>query len=155
MIAEKTVFEPHSSELLPNSAKVYAPGKIHPELRVPFREITLSPTHGANERVEPNPAVRLYDCSGPWGDSTFNGSVEQGLPPLRLAWILARGDVDEVATPRRHTAMGSGSTLRIPTSASRGVLRAKPGKIVTQLQYAREGSITPEMEFIAIRENLA
>ena len=92
MIASKTSFEPHSSELLPNSAKVYVSGQIHSELRSPFREIQQSPTRGANNRLETNPPVRVYDCSGPWGDPAFNGDVEHGLPSLRGAWIAARGD---------------------------------------------------------------
>src|SRR5437899_6095254 len=100
MIAAKTSFEPHSSELLPNSAKVYVGGQIHSGLRVPFREIKQSPTHGPNNRVEDNPPVRIYDCSGPWGDPAFNGDVEQGLPSLRGPWIAARVVTEEV-TPLR------------------------------------------------------
>jgi phosphomethylpyrimidine synthase len=153
MIAVKTSFKPQSNEPLPNSTRIYIPGKIHSVVRVPLREVKLSATKSLNGQVEPNPAVRLYDCSGQWGDQDFKGEVEQGLPPLRQDWILVRGDVQEAAL----TLAGSGSSpsdLRIPRSTVRRPLRAKPGRVVTQLQYARQGMITPEMEFIAIRENL-
>src|SRR5260370_20371761 len=95
MIADRKSFEPHSSEQLPNSDRAYVRGTIHPDVRVPFREIKLSPTKSYTGRVEVNEPVRVYDTSGPWGDETFQGEVEQGLPPLRREWILARGDVEE------------------------------------------------------------
>jgi phosphomethylpyrimidine synthase len=150
MIANRTAFEPQSTEPLPASSKVYLEGKIHPEIRVPLREVNLSSTKAGNG-VEPNPAVQLYDCSGPWGDPDFRGEVEQGLPPMRRPWITARGDVEPVGSPRRPVARGSSA---LPSALGREALRAKPGRIVTQLHYARKGIITPEMEFIAIRENL-
>ena len=152
MIASKTVFEPQSSEPLPNSRKVHVSGKLHPALRVPLREINLSPTKSFTGRSEANEPLRVYDCSGPWGDPDFAGDVEQGLPPLRQPWILARCDVEEVAASYKPIPGRSDRT--IPASLQRKPLRAKPGKVVTQLQYARQGVITPEMEFIAIRENL-
>ena len=96
--------------------------------------------------------MRVYDCSGPWGDADFAGNVEQGLPPLRAKWIIARGDVEQVASSYKPIAGRSDAS--IPPSLRRKPLRAKPGKAVTQLRYARQGIITPEMEFIAIRENL-
>jgi phosphomethylpyrimidine synthase len=125
---------------LPNSRRVYVQGQIHPDLRVPFREITLSPTKSRAGRAEINEPVRVYDCSGPWGDPDFEGEVGQGLPPLRQPWIEARGDVQAT----RPCALGPRRTA----------LRARPGQAVTQLHYARRGLITPEMEFAAIRENL-
>ena len=142
----KTMTELPSDQALVGSNKVYAAGKLHPALRVPFREIRQSPTRTFNGRVETNAPVRVYDCSGPWGNPDFNGYVEAGLPPLRRSWILARGDVEEIQSPKSK-ALG-------PVSLARRPLRAKPGKVVTQLHYARQGMITPEMEFIAIRENL-
>jgi phosphomethylpyrimidine synthase len=151
-MTEKTAFEPHSSSALPNSDRVYVPGKIHANLRVPLREIRLNPTHTSNGSGEPNEPVRVYDCSGPWGDLAFEGAVEQGLPLLRRPWILARGDVEEVAPSYKPIPGRSDASL--PAGLKRMALRAKPGKIVTQLHYARQGVITPEMEFIAIRENL-
>ena len=120
----------------PHSRKIHLPGRIHPDLRVPFREITLNPTKSFDGKIEANESVRVYDCSGPWGDESFHGDAEHGLPPLRRDWILRRGEVEERAG-------------RAPRP-----LRAKPGRVVTQLHYARQGIITPEMEYIAIRENM-
>ena len=93
MIATKDSIEPQSGEPLPNSSRVCVSGKIHPDVRVPFREVNLSPTKSFNGQLAANAPVRVYDCSGPWGDAAFTGNVEQGLPPLRREWILARGDV--------------------------------------------------------------
>src|SRR5436853_4905853 len=81
---------------LPNSKKIYVAGKLHPDLRVPFREISLAPTKTMSGEIEVNEPVRVYDTSGPWGDSEFRGNVEQGLPPLRAKWIRNRGDVEEI-----------------------------------------------------------
>ena len=157
---------------LPASTRVYVEGKLHPSLRVPMREISLSPTKSFNGREEPNEPVRVYDCSGPWGDPTFDGTVEQGLPALRREWILQRGDVesyegrpvkpqDNGYLTEKHAEYASQSErsnrlLEFPglTSERRQPLRAKNGKPVTQLHYAKAGIITPEMEFVAIRENM-
>ncbi len=171
MIAKPDSFEPHSSEQLPNSQRVYVPGTLHPEVRVPMREIALSPTKSFNGRLEVNEPVRVYDTSGPWGDPVFTGTVEQGLPPLRREWILRRGDVAEYAgrevkpqdngyLSAKHAEYASQAEknrlVEFPglTASRRRPLRANAGHPVTQLWYARQGIITPEMEFIAIRENL-
>jgi phosphomethylpyrimidine synthase len=189
MIATKDSFEPHSSEQLPGSKRVYLAGKIHPDVRVPMREIELTPTkvlsrgtkdegrggktaaldtrHSTLDTFEANEPVRVYDCSGPWGDPKFKGNVEEGLPALRRDWILKRGDIEEIEG-RKVTSIDDGylsdvhaasrndnSKFKIQNSKfERRPLRAKPGKVVTQLAYARAGIITPEMEFIAIRENM-
>jgi phosphomethylpyrimidine synthase len=136
-----------------------------------MREITLSPTKAFNGRIEENAPVRVYDTSGPWGDPSYTGTVEEGLPGLRKAWILARNDVEayegreieprdngyltanhaEYAAAKREGLL---SPLKAPINAQRQPLKAKPGKVVTQLAYAKAGIITPEMEFIAIRENM-
>jgi len=154
---------------LPNSKKVYVSGKLHPDIRVPFREISLAPTKSMSGEIEVNEPVRVYDTSGPWGAPDFRGDVEQGLPPLRAKWIRDRGDVEEhdgrkvqpiddgflSAAHAGHLAKRNGSEkdeLRIKKPGGRKPLRAKSGA-VTQLAYARRGIITPEMEFIAIREN--
>jgi len=122
---------------------------LHPDVRVPMREIELTPTKSFNGQIEANEPVRVYDCSGPWGDPNFKGNVEQGLPALRRDWILKRGDVEECEVKNPQ------STVHSPQSTiGRKPLRAKSGKVVTQLAYARAGIITPEMEFIAIRENM-
>ena len=80
---------------LPNSQKVYGSGKIHPDIRVPFREIALAPTKSMSGEIEVNEPVRVYDTSGPWGDPDFHGAVTQGLAPLRAKWVRDRGDVEE------------------------------------------------------------
>src|SRR2546430_893741 len=171
MIATKDSFEPHSSDQLPNSRRVYVAGIIHPAIRVPMREIELAPTKSFNGQIEVNEAVRLYDCSGPWGDPEFSGSVEAGLPPLRSNWILRRGDVEEYEgrsvkpiddgylseNHHVHAAKRQDPTnfkLETRNLKPRRPLRASAGHPVTQLWYARQGIITPEMEFIAIRENM-
>jgi phosphomethylpyrimidine synthase len=172
MIATKDSFEPHSSEQLPASRKVYVEGTLHQDVRVPMREIELTPTKSYTGRVEPNEPVRVYDCSGPWGDPAFTGTVEGGLPALRRQWILQRGDVEEYEgrpvqpiddgyLSEQHRGLSRAkrqdeTSFRLEglTAPRRKVLRAKPAKVVTQLQYARAGIITPEMEFIAIRENM-
>ncbi len=169
MIASKDSIEPHSSGQLPNSRKVYLQGQLHPEIRVPLREITVSPTKSFTGTLEPNAPVRVYDTSGPWGDPDFAGDVEAGLPQLRRSWILARQDVEEYVgrqasardngflseTQRQQTAERHGrlATMPEPASGARRPLRASAGHPVTQLWYARQGIITPEMEYIAIREN--
>ena len=81
---------------LPNSKKTYVSGQLHPDILVPFREISLAPTKTMSGEVEVNEAVRVYDTSGPWGDPDFHGDVTRGLPPLRAKWIRGRGDVREI-----------------------------------------------------------
>ena len=171
MIASKESFEPHSSEQLPNSKKVFVAGKLHPDLRVPMREIEVSDTKSYTGAIEKNAPVRVYDCSGPWGDPAFTGTSDEGLPALRREWILKRGDVEEYdgreVKPQdngylsgKHAEFASvaekNRLVEFPglKGSRRRPLRAKAGKVVTQLQYARAGIITPEMEFIAIRENM-
>src|SRR4029434_7173617 len=85
------------SSSLPNSRKVYISGKIHPDIRVPFREISLAPTKTMSGEIELNEPVRVYDTSGPWGDPNEDVDVTRGLPPLRAKWIRDRGDVETVA----------------------------------------------------------
>src|SRR5882762_10114849 len=87
-------FDPHNTVQLPNSKRICVRGRLHPDIRVPMREIALSPTKSFNDRIEVNEPVRVYDTSGPWGDPDYKGTVEEGLPPLRREWILKRGDVD-------------------------------------------------------------
>ncbi|HWY40036.1 MAG TPA: phosphomethylpyrimidine synthase ThiC [Chthoniobacterales bacterium] len=154
------------SSALPNSKKIYVSGQIHAEIRVPFREIALAPTKTMSGEIEINEPVRVYDTSGPWGDPDCRCDVAQGLPPLRRDWILARGDAEEIDgravqasddgwLSEKHAADRNGqrSEVRYQRSEKNKPLRAKNGA-VTQLAYARRGIITPEMEFIAVRENL-
>jgi phosphomethylpyrimidine synthase len=151
MIATKSSFEPQSSDPLPRSSRVYLAGKTHKAVQVPFRQIDLSPTKSHLGVPHPNEPFLVYDCAGPWGDERFQGEVETGLPPLREAWIQGRGDVENVE--RSYKPIAGRSDVEVPATLRRQPLRARPGKIVTQIHYARQGIITPEMEFIAIREN--
>ncbi|AGT30772.1 phosphomethylpyrimidine synthase [Geobacillus genomosp. 3] len=128
----------------PASRKVYIEGS-RPDVRVPMREIALSPTKTPQGTVE-NESVRVYDTTGPYTDPDFEPDVEKGLPLLRRNWIFERGDVEEV---KPLAAAG----VR-PLPFVRRPLRAKSGKTVTQMHYAKQGIITPEMEFVAIREQL-
>src|SRR6202171_4454921 len=152
---------------LPNSSRIYIEGQ-QSGVRVPFREIALNPTRNFNGTLAENESVRVYDTSGPWGDPGISGDVRDGLTGLRREWILARGDVEEydgrevkpiddgyltfdAANQARVKAKGR---LEDFPALRRTPLKAKPGHCVTQMHYARQGIITPEMEFIAIRENL-
>jgi len=119
----------------PNSRKVYVQGS-RPDIRVPMREITLSPTKGLRGE-ETNPPLRVYDTSGPYTDPHYTVDLEKGLPKLRRPWILERGDVEEIVGHK-----------------GRRVFRAKAGCAVTQMAYAKRGIVTPEMEFVALREGM-
>ncbi|MFP6581409.1 MAG: phosphomethylpyrimidine synthase ThiC, partial [Candidatus Hydrogenedentota bacterium] len=141
-------------EPYPNSKKIYVQGS-QPDIRVAMREIEQSPTD-VNGTMVPNPPITIYDTSGPFTDPDIEIDVREGLAPLRQNWILSRGDVDELdsissAYGRERESDESLETLRF--HRSRKVLRAKEGKCVTQMHYARQGVVTPEMEYIAIREN--
>jgi len=173
MIATKDSIEPQSNAPLPNSTRVYVHGKLHPEISVPMREIELSPTKAMDGRIEVNEPVRVYDCSGPWGDPAFEGNAEQGLPALRASWIMGRADVEEyegrTVKPKdngylsdvhkdhslRRSGNGKTPLLIHPSSSDQHKpLRASAGHPVTQLWYAKQGIVTQEMEYIAIRENM-
>jgi phosphomethylpyrimidine synthase len=149
-----------------NAKRVYVEGPKH-GVKVPMREITLSPTKSSDGKETENPAIRLYDTSGPWGDSEFHGQHEQGLPPLRKHWVLDREDT-QIIDGRKSTPADNGylSDLHAQRSDKRTndlpdfdrskitTRKSLPQKTVTQLHYARQGIITPEMEFVAIRENM-
>jgi phosphomethylpyrimidine synthase len=134
----------------PGSRKVYAAGAMFPDIRVPFREVAVHPS--ANE-----PPVTLYDPSGPYTDPGFVVDIEQGLPRPREAWVAAR-DVEIVTNPREvkpeDNGFAAGRHLAPQFMARRPIYRARSGALVTQLEFARAGVITPEMEYVAIRENL-
>ncbi len=139
---------------LPNSRKIYVQGS-RPDIRVPMREITLSDTH-LNNGVEKNPPIYVYDCSGPYTDPDVKIDIRSGLEELRAPWIAERDDTEEL--PRLSSDYGQQRLGDPLLSDMRFNLkhtprRAKPGKNVTQMYYARQGIITPEMEYIAIREN--
>ncbi|WP_105042206.1 phosphomethylpyrimidine synthase ThiC [Rubritalea profundi] len=156
--------------IFPNSTRIYVEGDIHPDVKVAMREIRLSDTEHPNGRIEENPPIRVYDCSGPWGDPEFKGDITQGLPALRRQWILDRGDVEEY-DGREVTSSDNGylsekhaekynegkatkNKLKVYPGLKRKPLRASAGHPVTQKWYAEQGIITKEMEYIAIRENL-
>ncbi|EDY19124.1 thiamine biosynthesis protein ThiC [Chthoniobacter flavus Ellin428] len=171
MIAPKDSLEPHSSDQLPASTRVYVQGELFPDLRVPMREIALTPTKSMSGATEENAPVRVYDCSGPWGDPAFTGTSDEGLPALRADWIAKRADVepyDGREVKPQDNGYLSGKHAEYASKAERNrlvefpglkgqrrrPLRASAGHPVTQLWYAKQGIITPEMEFIAIRENM-
>jgi phosphomethylpyrimidine synthase len=140
----------------PSSTRVYTSGTLHRSVRVPFREISL----------KDNSAMRVYDTRGPWGDPEASCDVRMGLSPLRESWILERGDTEEYAgrnvkpedngfLTEKHAELSAGKNrLESFPGVRRRPRRAKNGGAVSQLHYARKGIITPEMEFVAIRENL-
>ena len=140
---------------LPNSRKIYVEGS-RPDIHVPMREIAQADTPTAFGG-EKNPPIFVYDCAGPYGDPAAKIDIRQGLPALRAGWIAERGDTEALKDlssefGRIRAADESLDELRFP-GLHRKPLRAKPGRNVTQIHYARQGIITPEMEFIAIREN--
>jgi phosphomethylpyrimidine synthase len=140
---------------LPNSHKVYVTGS-RPDIRVPMREIRQSDTP-ASFGHEPNPPLWVYDTSGPYTDPEARIDIRAGLAPLRAGWIRERGDTLELPGPSSHYGI---ERLQDPKLAElrfdlqRKPRQAVPGRNVTQMHYARQGIVTPEMEFVAIRENL-
>ena len=140
---------------LPNSRKIYITGS-RPDIRVPMREISQddTPTAFGGEK---NPPIFVYDCSGPYSDPAAQIDLRRGLPALRAGWIAERGDTEELPDlssdyGRQRAADKSLDELRFP-GLHRKPLRARAGRNVSQIHYARQGIVTPEMEFIALREN--
>jgi len=140
---------------LPNSKKTYVPGS-RPDIRVPMREISQSDTP-ADFGAERNPPIWVYDTSGPYSDPGVTIDIRSGLAPLRAKWIEERADVEELPGPSSRFGverMNDTKLGELRFNLSRKPRRAKAGKNVTQMHYARQGIVTPEMEYIAIRENL-
>src|SRR5438445_6565369 len=167
--------QPTSDEVkLPSSRKVYVEtngntvNQNKHNLRVPFREIALSLSKDFDGTLQENPPVRVYDTSGVWTDPEGKYDVREGLPALRRNWIVSRGDVEEyegreiLPQDNGYLTKGAEDIARVKDRGAldefpglrRAPLRAKVGKCVTQMHYARQGIITPEMEYVAIRENL-
>ena len=156
--------------IFPNSTRVYISGTLFPDIKVPMRSIRLSDTEHPNGRIEKNPDVRVYDCSGPWGDPEFHGDVTEGLPALRRQWILDRNDVEEydgrdvkpidngyisdTHAQKFNENKEEKNKLKEYPGLKRKPLRGTGKNPVTQKWYADQGIITPEMEFVAIRENM-
>ncbi|MCP1677034.1 phosphomethylpyrimidine synthase [Natronocella acetinitrilica] len=138
----------------PGSERIHVTGS-RPDIRVPMREIHQSDTVGSDGR-EKNPPITVYDTSGPYTDPTFKPDLMAGLPRLRDAWINERGDTESLTGPTSDFGQERATdpaTAHLRFEHIRAPRRAKPGANVTQMHYARQGIITPEMEFIAIREN--
>src|SRR5213083_1026229 len=163
--AIKPQIDRSTDQVLPNSRRIYIDGQ-QPGVRVPFREIDQNPTRNFKNELEENPPVRAYDTAGPYGDPSITTDVREGLTQLRREWIVNRGDVEEyegrsiqpiddgyLTFAAAQTARDKGRLEDFPT-LRRTLLRARKGSCVTQMHYAKRGIITPEMEFIAIRENL-
>jgi phosphomethylpyrimidine synthase len=140
---------------LPNSRKVYVTGS-RPDVRVPMREISQSDTP-AHAGAEPNPPVYVYDTSGPYSDPQASIDIRKGLPALRAPWIAERNDTEQLSGPSSaygRERLDDGKLAELRFDLARAPRRAQSGANVTQMHYARRGLITPEMEYIAIRENL-
>jgi phosphomethylpyrimidine synthase len=140
---------------LPNSRKIYVTGS-RPDIHVPMREISQSDTP-ASFGAEKNPPIYVYDTSGPYTDPTVKIDIRSGLPALRAAWIAERGDIEELSGPTSEYGvqrLNDPKLAELRFDLHRKPRRALPGKNVSQMHYARQGIITPEMEYIAIRENM-
>ncbi|MEY3709526.1 MAG: hypothetical protein RIQ67_1166, partial [Pseudomonadota bacterium] len=139
----------------PNSEKVYISGS-RPDLRVPFRKITQEDTP-SQMGAEKNPPLYVYDTSGPYTDPCVTIDIRAGLTPIRAAWINERNDTELLTGPSSafgQTRLNDPKLVALRFNLHRQPRRAKAGKNVTQMHYARQGIITPEMEYIAIRENM-
>lgn len=156
-LSESAQVDELSTQPFPNSEKIYVTGS-RADIRVAMREVSLSPTRLQDGSVEENSPVRIYDTSGPYTDPAIEIDVRKGLAPLRAGWINERKDTVQLDRFTSEYTRQQRSNLLLENlrfSAVRKPRRALPGKNVTQLHYARQGIVTPEMEYIAIRENLA
>ncbi len=140
---------------LPNSRKIYITGS-RPDIRVPMREITQTdtPTSFGGEK---NPPIVVYDCSGPYTDPNVKIDIRSGLAPVRTAWIAERADTEVLDGPSSRfgqARLHDPKLVELRFNLKRAPRRAKAGRNVTQMHYARQGRVTPEMEYVAIRENL-
>lgn len=147
--------DPAAIQPLPNSRKIYQTGS-RPDLRVPFREISLADTP-SHFGAEPNPPLSVYDTSGPYTDPSVQIDIRKGLPPLRQVWISERKDTELMAGLNSQYGQARQADPELDTlrfELKRQPRRSISGANVTQMHYARRGIITPEMEFVAIRENL-
>lgn len=154
--------------IMPNSKKVYVKGKLFTDIEVPFREIKVSPTRQHDGTLEENDPILVYDTSGKWGEENVKCDATKGLPGVRSKWIKDRNDVEEYdgrnikpidngyLSEEEMKAAGDSKNgkLEYYPGLRRKPLKAKNGGAVTQMYYAKKGIITPEMEYIAIRENL-
>jgi len=153
-----------TTQPLPASRKIHIQSGNIPDVQVAMRAVVTSENGhghtGNGHHEQANSPVMIYDTSGPYTDVNAATDIRRGLKPLRLDWIKERGDVEALAgssyrpVNSKNGKQGSSPTERFPDSARRPILRAKHGCNVSQMHYARQGIVTPEMEYIAIRENL-
>ena len=151
---ETAEIDPDTKKPFANSRKVYIQGS-RPDIQVPFREISLSDTP-SQFGAEKNPPVMVYDTSGVYTDPTVEVDIRNGLPAMRATWIMERGDVEQLDGPSSEFGQQRKTDPELAAmrfNLTRKPLRAKAGANVSQMHYARKGIITPEMEYIAIREN--
>ncbi|MEJ5053549.1 phosphomethylpyrimidine synthase ThiC [Sphingobacterium sp. MYb382] len=144
-----------TTQPLPNSRKVYIPGTLHP-IKVAMREISLNPTRLSNGKIEENPPITVYDTSGPYTDSNLTIDVRQGIERIRESWILQRNDVEilpSITSNYGLERLHDPNLKELRFDYQHQPKKAKEGQNVTQLYYAKQGIITAEMEYIAIREN--
>ena len=162
ILSEAAHLDAEMLQPLPRSQKIHVSGPGG--MRVGMREIALSPTtvqaagDAGARHLTPNPHLRVYDTSGPYTDPDIDVDVRAGIPRMRDAWILERGDTEPLGAFSSSYTLSRNSDERLQKlrfAHLRTPRRALPGKNVTQLHYARAGIVTPEMEYIAIRENLA
>lgn len=144
----------------PRSEKVYLPGSIYPELRVAMRKVEQVPSTtfvNGEKVITPNPDIYIYDTSGPFSDSAMDIDLKKGLPRLREPWILSRGDVEQLPEITSEYGRMRRDDKGLDSLRFEHITlpyRAKEGKCCTQMYYAKQGIITPEMEYVAIRENM-
>ncbi|MGZ8251310.1 MAG: phosphomethylpyrimidine synthase ThiC [Methylophilaceae bacterium] len=155
--SETAEIDPGTTQPFAKSRKIYIEGS-RPDIRVPFREISLSdtPSMFGSGKDEKNPPVMVYDTSGPYTDPEVSIDIRNGLPALRAGWIAERNDTEQLDGPTStfgQQRLHDPELTQMRFNLHRKPLRAKPGMNVSQMHYARQGIITPEMEYIAIREN--
>ena len=154
-LSDTAQVDKQSIQPFPNSRKIYVQGS-RPDILVPMREISLTPTE-TDEGVEENAPVFVYDTSGPYSDPSVTIDVRKGLGDVRSAWIVERDDTEVLSglsSGFSQERLNDPELSKMRFTSIRNPRRAKPGKNVTQMHYARQGIITPEMEYVAIRENL-
>lgn len=154
-LSDTAQVDQQSIQPFPNSRKIYVQGS-RPDILVPMREIRLTPTH-TDDGVEDNAPVFVYDTSGPYTDPNVSIDVRKGLPDVRSSWIEERGDTEilsGLSSQYGQQRLNDPELSAMRFASIRNPRRAKAGKNVTQMHYARQGIITPEMEFVAIRENM-
>lgn len=154
-LSETAIVDEAAVQPLPNSTKVYIEGS-RPDIRVPMRKVSLSDTH-VSFGEEKNPPIYIYDTSGPYTDPNAKIDIRSGLEPIRANWIAERNDTEELDGPTSDYGKARQEDPELDElrfDLTRKPRRAKAGKKITQMYYAKQGTITPEMEYIAIRENL-